>query len=77
MFSITFLLAAIILCRLCWLCICYNMPSITFLLAASNLPTDRGNSSMGHACLLAELTMRMEQHKVQRIVSRVQVTDPP
>jgi hypothetical protein len=77
MFSITFLLAAIILCRLCWLCIYYNMPSITFLLAASSLPTDRGNSSMGHACLPAGLTMRMEQHKVQRIVSRVQVTDPP
>jgi hypothetical protein len=36
-----------------------------------------GNNSMGHAWLLAELTMRMEQHKVQRIVSRVQVIDPP
>jgi hypothetical protein len=77
MFSITFLLAAIILCRLCWLCICYNMPSITFLLAASNPSTDRGNNSMGHAWLPAGLTVSMEQHKVQRIVSRVQVTDPP
>jgi hypothetical protein len=71
MFNITFLLAAIILCRLCWLYICYNMPSITFLLAASSPFTNRGNNNMGHAWLLAELTMRMEQHKVERIVSRV------
>jgi hypothetical protein len=77
MLSITFLLAAIILCRLCWLYICYNMPSITSLLTASNPPTVRGNNSMGHAWLLVELTMRMEQHKVEWIVSRVQVTDPP
>jgi hypothetical protein len=77
MLSITFLLAAIILSRLCWLCICCNMPSITFLLAANSLPADRGNSSMGHAWLPAGLTMRMEQHKVEWIVSRVQVTDPP
>jgi hypothetical protein len=77
MLSITFLLVAIILCRLCWLCICSNMPNITFLLAASSLPTDRGNNSMGHAWLPAGLTMRMEQHKVERIVSRVQVTDLP
>jgi hypothetical protein len=77
MLSITFLLAAIILCRLCWFCICYNMPSITFLLAASSPPADRGNSSMGHAWLPTGLTMRMEHHKVQRIVSKVQVTDPP
>jgi hypothetical protein len=49
MLSITFLLAAIILCRLCWLYICCNMPSITFLLPASSLPMVRGNSSMGHA----------------------------
>jgi hypothetical protein len=53
------------------------MPNITFLLAASSLPTDRGNNSMGHAWLPAGLTMRMEQHKVERIVSRVQVTDLP
>jgi hypothetical protein len=77
MLSITFLLAAIILCRLFWLCIYYNMPSITFLLATSSPLADRGNSSMGHAWLLAGLTMRMEQHKVQHIVSRVQVFDPP
>jgi hypothetical protein len=77
MLSITFLLAIIILCRLCWLCICYNMPSITFLLTASSLSTDRGNSNMGHAWLPTELTMRMEQHKVEQIVSRVQVINPP
>jgi hypothetical protein len=77
MLSITFLLAAIILCKLCWLYIYCNMPSIAFLLAASSPPTDRGNSSMGHAWLLAELTMKMEQHKVEWIVSRVQVTNPP
>jgi hypothetical protein len=77
MLNITFLFATIILCRLCWLCICYNMPIITFLLAASSPPVDRGNSSMGHAWLPAKLTMTMEQHKVQLIVSRVQVTDPP
>jgi hypothetical protein len=77
MLIITFLLTAIILCRLCLLCICYNMPSITFLLAANSPPADRGNNNMGHAWLPARLTMRMEQHKVQRIVSRVQVTDPP
>jgi hypothetical protein len=77
MLSITFLLAAIILCRLCWLYICYNMPSITFLLAANSPPTDKGNNNMGHAWLPTGFTMRMEQHKVQRIVSRVQVTDPP
>jgi hypothetical protein len=53
------------------------MPSITFLLAASSPPTVRGNNSMGHAWLPAELTMRMEQHKVERIVSKVQVTDLP
>jgi hypothetical protein len=77
MLSITFFLAVIILWRLCWLCIYYNMPSITFLLDGSSPPTDRGNRNMGHAWLPAGLTMRMEQHKVQRIVSRVQVTDPP
>jgi hypothetical protein len=77
MFSITFFLAVIILCRLCWLCICYNMPSITFLLDGSSPLADKGNRSMGHAWLLAGLTMRMKQHKVQRIVSKVQVTDPP
>jgi len=77
MLSITFLLVAIILCRLCWLYICYNMPSVTFLLPTSSPPTVRRNSSMGHAWLPAKLTMRMEQHKVERIVSRVQVTDPP
>jgi hypothetical protein len=77
MLSITFLLVAIILCRLCWLCIYYNMPSITFLLVASSLSANRGNNSMGHAWLPVELTMRMEQHKVERIVSRVQVTNPP
>jgi hypothetical protein len=77
MLNITFLLIAIILCRLCWLYICCNMPSITFLLAVSSPPADRGTSSMGHAWLPAGLTMRMEQHKVERIVSRVQVTDPP
>jgi hypothetical protein len=71
MFSITFLLIAIILCKLCWLYICCNMPSVTFLLLANSPPTVRGNSSMGHAWLLTELTMRMEQHKVERIVSRV------
>jgi hypothetical protein len=71
MLNITFLLVAIILCRLCWLCIYCNMPNITFLLTASSPPTDSGNNSMGHAWLPAELTMRMEQHKVQRIVSRV------
>jgi hypothetical protein len=38
---------------------------------------DRGNSSMGHVWLPTGLTMKMEQHKVQRIVSRVQVTNPP
>jgi hypothetical protein len=53
------------------------MLSITFLLAANNTPADRGNSSMGHAKLPTGLTMKMEQHKVQRIVSRVQVTDLP
>jgi hypothetical protein len=53
------------------------MPSITFLLAPNSPPTDRGNNSMGHAWLSARLTMRMEHHKVQRIVSKVQVTDPP
>jgi hypothetical protein len=53
------------------------MPSITFLLAANSPPTDKGNNNMGHAWLPAGFTMRMEQHKVQRIVSRVQVTDPP
>ncbi len=73
MFSITFLLAAIIMCRLCRLYICCNMPSITFLLVANSPPVDRGNNSMGHAWLLAGLTMKMEQHKVQRIVSMVQV----
>jgi hypothetical protein len=77
MLNITFLLAAIILCRLCWFYICCNMPNITFLLVANSLPMVKGNSSMGHAWLPAELTMRMEQHKVERIVSRVQVTDPP
>jgi hypothetical protein len=77
MLNITFFLVVIILCRLCWLCICYNMPSITFLLDGSNPSADRGNRSMGHAWLLAGLTMRMEQHKMQRIVSRVQVTNPP
>jgi len=77
MLSITFLFAAIILCRLCWLYICCNMPNITFLLAASNPPTVRGNSNMKHAWLPAELTMKMEQHKVEWIVSRVQVTDFP
>jgi hypothetical protein len=49
MLNITFLLAAIILCKLCWLCICCNMPSITFFLAASSPSTDRGNNNMGHA----------------------------
>jgi hypothetical protein len=77
MLSITFLLVTIILCRLCWLYIYCNMPSITFLLAPNSPSADRGNSSMGHAWLPARLTMRMEQHKVQRIVSKVQVTDPP
>jgi hypothetical protein len=77
MLSITFLLATIILCRLCWLCIYCNMPSITFLLATNSSPADKGNSSMGHAWLPAGLTMRMEQHKVERIISKVQVTDPP
>jgi hypothetical protein len=77
MFSITFLLAAIILCKLCWLYICYNMPNITFLLTASSLPAGMGNNNMGHVWLPAGLTMRMEQHKVQWIISRVQVTDPP
>jgi hypothetical protein len=77
MLSITFLFAAIILCRLCWLYICCNMPNITFFLPANSPPTVRGNNSMGHAWLPAELTMRMEQHKVERIVSKVQVTDPP
>jgi hypothetical protein len=77
MLSITFLLAAIILCRLCWLYNCYNMPSINFLLTANNPSAVRGNNSMGHAWLPTELTMRMEQYKVERIVSRVQVTDPP
>jgi hypothetical protein len=47
------------------------MPNITFLLATNNPPTDKGNSSMGHAWLPVGLTMRMEQHKVERIVSRV------
>jgi hypothetical protein len=69
MLNITFLLAAIILCKLCWLCI---MPSITFLLAASSPPVDRGNSSMGHAWLPARLTMRMEQHKAQSATDRKQ-----
>jgi hypothetical protein len=77
MLSITFLLAAIIMCRLCWLYICCNMPSITFFLTASSLPMDRDNNNMGRAWLLAGLTMKLEQHKVQWIVSRVQVTDPP
>ncbi len=63
--------------QVCWLYIYYNMPNITFLLLVNSPPADRGNSSMGHAKLPAGLTMRMEQHKVQRIVSRVQVTDPP
>jgi hypothetical protein len=76
MLSITFLLAAIILCRLCWLYICCNMPSITFLLPARSAPKVRGNNNMGHAWLPAELTMRMEQYKMERIVSRVQVIDP-
>jgi hypothetical protein len=49
MLNITFLLVATILRRLCWLCICYNVPSITFLLTASSSSADRGNSSMGHA----------------------------
>jgi hypothetical protein len=49
MLNITFLLAAIILCRLCLLYIYYNMPSITFLLTASSPPVDRGNNNMGHA----------------------------
>jgi hypothetical protein len=49
MLSITFFLAVIILCRLCWLYICYNMPNITFLLDGSNPPADRRNRSMGHA----------------------------
>jgi hypothetical protein len=57
------------------------MFNITFLLAAIILWrlwwADRGNSSMGHVWLPTGLTMRMEQHKVQRIVSRVQVTNPP
>jgi hypothetical protein len=60
MLSITFLLAAIILCRLCWLYICCNMPNITFLLVASSPSAAKGNSSMGHAWLPAGLTMRME-----------------
>jgi hypothetical protein len=77
MFSITFLLVTIILCRLCWLCICCNKSSITFLLVANSPPMDRGNNSMGHAWLPAGLTMRMEQYKVERIVSRVKVTNPP
>jgi hypothetical protein len=47
------------------------MPSITFLLATTSPLVDKGNSSMGHAWLPAGLTMRMEQHKVQRIVSKV------
>jgi hypothetical protein len=47
MFSITFFLAAIILCRLCWLCIYYNMPSITFLLDGSSPPADRGKGAWG------------------------------
>jgi predicted nucleotide-binding protein (sugar kinase/HSP70/actin superfamily) len=51
------------------------MLSITFLLAAIILC--RGNNSMGHAWLLTGFTMRMEQHKVEWIVSRVQATDPP
>jgi hypothetical protein len=54
-----------------------HAPNVTFLLPASSPSTVRGNNSMGHAWLPAELTMRMEQHKVERIVSRVQVTDPP
>jgi hypothetical protein len=77
MFNITFLLAAIILCKLCWLCIYYNMPNITFLLTVSSLPADRGNNSMGHVWLPTGLTMKMEQHKVRWIVSMVQVIDPP
>jgi hypothetical protein len=77
MLNITFLLVAIILCKLCWLYIYCNMPNITFLLAVSSPPADRGNSNMGHAWLPVRLTMRMEQHKVQRIVSKVQVTNPP
>jgi hypothetical protein len=77
MLSITFFLAAIIMCRLCWLCICYNMPIIAFHLNANSPPADRGNRSMGHAWLPAGLIMRMEQHKVQRIISRVQVNNPP
>jgi hypothetical protein len=77
MLNITFLLATIILCRLCWLCICCNMPNITFLLATSSPLADRGNNSMGHAWLPTKLTMRMEHHKLQQIISKVQVTDPP
>jgi predicted nucleotide-binding protein (sugar kinase/HSP70/actin superfamily) len=53
------------------------MLSITFLLAASSTLADKGNNSMGHAWLPTGLTMRMEQHKVQRIVSRVQVINLP
>jgi len=57
------------------------MFNITFLLVAIILWrlwwADKGNNSMGHVWLPAGLTMRMEQHKVQRIVSRVQVTNPP
>jgi hypothetical protein len=60
MLNITVLLVAIILCRLCWLCICCNMPSITFLLATNSPPMDIGNNNMGHAWLLVGLTMRME-----------------
>jgi hypothetical protein len=52
------------------------MPSITFLLVASSPPVDKGNNSMGHAWLPTELIMRMELHKVQQIISKVQVINP-
>jgi hypothetical protein len=42
-------------------------------------PTGGQGQQQHGACLAANraFTMRMEQHKVQRIVSKVQVTDPP